>query len=521
MSKGYFKIRTVMAIGAMIVLAACGGSTNVPANSSVDTGTPAATAGAAGADATTTGTEDTTGSEGAGADAAATAAPTDASTTSGAATSGDTGTGSTGTTTGTATPDAGTAGSAAGTTTPEAGSGTTGSTTSGAGATAATPLTGPNISYGGISFDVDSSTMPSVTVQNGPVNAMGMGGTGASGDSGTTGMAGSGTLSGTMFTFEGLGMGGTTSTGDAGTSGTGANTGSTTSLFQPRIVVIPVSQLVSFEASQIAATGMGTGSQSSGTTGSDAITGTATTTAGTTGSDAMTGTATTTAGTTGSEATGTNTGEGLNESLFVSELSRTLASQSAFASTSMSNSMVLTRALSLMGFEGYTPAFQSNGEYLNFQNGRGVRFVTAFQQQSGSPAALNQLYYMFQGLTNDSQYYVMALMPLQSSLISSGSSMGAGTMGSNASGSTTMTDTTAMTGTNATTGTTGTSGSTGTTGAIEFPSGGDASAYQSYLEQVVSGLDEAATGSSDAAFSQSLGQYDQLIESLNIAEGAQ
>jgi hypothetical protein len=513
MSKGYFTIRTMMAVGAMVVLAACGGTGNnsaVPANSSVESGTPAATSGAATGAEGTTGTG-ATGSEGAntagegntGADAMATAAPTQPSMESGAATSGDTGTGSTGTIIGTATPDASASGATTSGTPPTSNDGSTGAM--------GTPLTGPNISFGGVTFDIDTASMPSVTAMSGAVNQMmgGATGSGATGSNttegaGTTGMAGSGMLSGTVFTFQGMNM-----MGNAGTTGNGAATGDamagTTGLFQPRIVVIPVSQLVSYEASMMAGAGM------TGTTGSD------TSGSGTTGSTDATGTATPAASTSGSTS-GSTTDQGITDDLFISELSRTLASQSAFPSTSMANSLVLTRALSLLGFGGYTPAFQSNGEFVDFQNGRGVRFVTAFQQEGGMPSALNSVYYLFHGLTEDNQHYVMALMPLQSSVIgmgmgagatstgsTSGSTTAAGTATPAAGSSTTMTDTAGM----------------GAAGSIQFPAGGDASAYQSYLDQVVAGLDQAAGGSSDAAFSQSLAQYDTLIESLNVAEGAQ
>lgn len=467
MSKRYLQFRTMLAVGAMIALAACGG--NTPSNSSVDTGTAQATTVAeSGAAETNT----PAGEGGTGAEPEATAAPTDASTVTGAATSDAAA--------GTTTPDANatTTGTDTGTATPDAGAST-------GDVTASTPLTGPNVSYGGVTFDVDASTIPSISVQNGAVNMMGAGAT-----SGST--ASSGTLSGTIFTFEGMNAG---------------SAGSPSGLFQPRILVIPVSQLVSYEAAMMAG----------GTSASAGATDTMTSTAeATSSSDSSTGTATpeaTPATGSSSDMTGTMTStmQGMDESTFISELSRTLTSQSSFASTAMSDSMVLTRALSLLGFEGYTPAFQSNGEFLEFQNGRGVRFVTAFQQSDSSPAALNQLYYMFHGLTNDNRTYVMAIMSLQSNLIGMGSTGTTGTTGS----SDTMTSTTEMTGTDAMTGT------TGSAGAIEFPTDGDASAYQDYLDQVVAGLDQAASGTSDAAFSTALEQFDALIQSLNISESAQ
>lgn len=50
-------------------------------------------------------------------------------------------------------------------------------------------------------------------------------------------------------------------------------------------------------------------------------------------------------------------------------------------------------------------------QYLNFKNGSGVRFLTQFNQ---GPMPVNSfgLFYTFQGLTNDGQYYVAAVLPV-------------------------------------------------------------------------------------------------------------
>ena len=50
-------------------------------------------------------------------------------------------------------------------------------------------------------------------------------------------------------------------------------------------------------------------------------------------------------------------------------------------------------------------------EFLDFQNGKGVRFLTQFDQ---APIPINnyELIYTFQGLTNDGRYYIAAIFPV-------------------------------------------------------------------------------------------------------------
>jgi hypothetical protein len=49
--------------------------------------------------------------------------------------------------------------------------------------------------------------------------------------------------------------------------------------------------------------------------------------------------------------------------------------------------------------------------YLDFKNGRGVRYLTQFDQ---APLPINnyELHYTFQGLTSDGKYYVAAVLPV-------------------------------------------------------------------------------------------------------------
>jgi hypothetical protein len=55
-------------------------------------------------------------------------------------------------------------------------------------------------------------------------------------------------------------------------------------------------------------------------------------------------------------------------------------------------------------------------QVVDFQNGRGVRFVTQYDQY---PAVINnrELFYLFQGLTNDGKYYIVATLPVNSSIL--------------------------------------------------------------------------------------------------------
>ncbi len=61
-------------------------------------------------------------------------------------------------------------------------------------------------------------------------------------------------------------------------------------------------------------------------------------------------------------------------------------------------------------------AFQSQLAYLEFNNGTGVRYVTAFSQGM-SPMTNQDLIYTFQGLTNDGQYCIAAFFPLKTAVL--------------------------------------------------------------------------------------------------------
>lgn len=55
--------------------------------------------------------------------------------------------------------------------------------------------------------------------------------------------------------------------------------------------------------------------------------------------------------------------------------------------------------------------FATDVEYLDFQNGTGVRFLTQYGQ-AANPVNSEELFYTFQGLTDDGQYYVALILPV-------------------------------------------------------------------------------------------------------------
>lgn len=55
--------------------------------------------------------------------------------------------------------------------------------------------------------------------------------------------------------------------------------------------------------------------------------------------------------------------------------------------------------------------FMAQEAYLSFQNGRGIRYITQYGQDA-YPVGYPNMFYTFQGLTNDGSYYVSAILPL-------------------------------------------------------------------------------------------------------------
>ena len=55
--------------------------------------------------------------------------------------------------------------------------------------------------------------------------------------------------------------------------------------------------------------------------------------------------------------------------------------------------------------------FVSKVGYVTFQNGQGVRYLTQYAQ-AAYPIANDTMFYTFQGITNDGQYFISAILPI-------------------------------------------------------------------------------------------------------------
>lgn len=60
--------------------------------------------------------------------------------------------------------------------------------------------------------------------------------------------------------------------------------------------------------------------------------------------------------------------------------------------------------------------FHSNEQFIKFQNGGGIRYLTQFGQDI-APVNNHSLFYTFQGLTDDGAYYVSFILPVNASFL--------------------------------------------------------------------------------------------------------
>lgn len=82
------------------------------------------------------------------------------------------------------------------------------------------------------------------------------------------------------------------------------------------------------------------------------------------------------------------------------------------------------KQLPTIPFFNYQQVFATNIQVISFQNGQGVRFLTEYAQYAAS--ANNQdLFYHFQGLTNDGAYYIIAILPISNPFLAETSDGGA------------------------------------------------------------------------------------------------
>jgi len=68
--------------------------------------------------------------------------------------------------------------------------------------------------------------------------------------------------------------------------------------------------------------------------------------------------------------------------------------------------------------------FACNAQVISFQNGQGVRFVTEYAQYAAS-ANNHDLFYHFEGLTRDGEYYIIAILPINAPMLAETSDGGA------------------------------------------------------------------------------------------------
>ncbi len=96
-----------------------------------------------------------------------------------------------------------------------------------------------------------------------------------------------------------------------------------------------------------------------------------------------------------------------------------------FAQMSEGAAMLITNLQNILAAQSASPAepipfiplenagqvFHAQEKFLSFQNGNGIRYITQFDQ---APLPINntEIFYTFQGLTSNGEYYVSVTMPI-------------------------------------------------------------------------------------------------------------
>lgn len=138
----------------------------------------------------------------------------------------------------------------------------------------------------------------------------------------------------------------------------------------------------------------------------------------------------------------------------------------------LAGSPVASEGLPPIPFFNEQQVFASNVQVISFQNGRGMRFLTEYAQSAVS--ANNQdLFYEFQGITNDGVYYIVAILPITAQVLTA----------------------------------------TGEGGAVAYPDINDPNAdWPRYYQSVTEVLNVTPSES----FAPSLSQLDALIQSMRV-----
>jgi Leucine-rich repeat (LRR) protein len=78
--------------------------------------------------------------------------------------------------------------------------------------------------------------------------------------------------------------------------------------------------------------------------------------------------------------------------------------------------MTLTGEIPFLPLINAAQVFQAQIQYLDFQSGSGVRFITQYSQEA-IPIINQSIFYTFQGLSNDGAYYIAALFPVSAPVL--------------------------------------------------------------------------------------------------------
>ena len=84
----------------------------------------------------------------------------------------------------------------------------------------------------------------------------------------------------------------------------------------------------------------------------------------------------------------------------------------------------LSQPLPGVPFFNAAQVFTSNVQAISFQGGGGVRFLTEYAQYP-APVNNNELFYHFQGLSRNGDYYIIAIFPITAPVLSESSDPGA------------------------------------------------------------------------------------------------
>ncbi len=73
-------------------------------------------------------------------------------------------------------------------------------------------------------------------------------------------------------------------------------------------------------------------------------------------------------------------------------------------------------SIPLLNIVGAMQVFRAQVSYFSFQNGQGIRFLTEYAQYS-APVNNMDLFYTFQGITSDGEYWVSAIFPINAAYL--------------------------------------------------------------------------------------------------------